>query len=147
MKKIFSLLFFICTLSIFASEPAIDETETLYRESERLTREYIASCKILKNAAAGEITIIQKNDIENIIRVQEDNLETFKKSMEVLKKLKKDYEDFSDSKKSSTLDALYLQQERLKDLNRNLENAIQLNKNAVETVSYTHLTLPTTSRV
>ena len=132
MKKIFSLLFFICTLSLFASEPAIDETETLYRESERLTREYIASCKILKNSAAGEITIIQKNDIENIIRVQENNLETFKKSMEVLKKLEKDYEDFSDSKKSSTLDALYLQQERLKDLNRNLENAIQLNKNAIE---------------
>ena len=64
--------------------------------------------------------------------MQEDNLETFKKSMEVLKKLEKNYEDFSDSKKSSTLNALYLQQERLKDLNRNLENAIQLNKNAVE---------------
>lgn len=132
MKRIFSLLFFICTLSIFASEPAIDETKVLYRESEKLTREYIASCKILKNAAAGEITIIQKNDIENIIKVQENNLETFKKSMEMLKTLEKDYNSFSDDKKSSTLDALYLQQEKLKDLNRNLENAIQLNKNAIE---------------
>ena len=132
MKRIFSLLFFICTLSIFASEPAIDETKVLYRESEKLTRECIASCKILKNAAAGEITIIQKNDIENIIKVQENNLETFKKSMEMLKTLEKDYNSFSDDKKSSTLDALYLQQEKLKDLNRNLENAIQLNKNAIE---------------
>lgn len=132
MKKIFSLLFFICTLSLFASEPAIDETELLYKESERLTREYIASCKILRNAAAGDITIIQKNDIENIIRVQEKNLETYKDSMKILQKLKNDYDTFSDSKKSNTLDALYLQQERLKDLNRNLQNAIQLNKNAIE---------------
>lgn len=132
MKKIFSLLFFICTLSVFASEAAIDDTELLYKESERLTREYIASCKILQNAAAGDITIIQKNDIENIIRVQEKNLETYKDSMKILQKLKNDYDTFSDSKKSNTLDALYLQQERLKDLNRNLQNAIQLNKNAIE---------------
>ena len=64
--------------------------------------------------------------------MQENNLETFKKSMEMLKTLEKDYNGFSDDKKSSTLDALYLQQEKLKDLNRNLENAIQLNKNAIE---------------
>ena len=52
--------------------------------------------------------------------------------MEMLKTLEKDYNGFSDDKKSSTLDALYLQQEKLKNLNRNLENAIQLNKNAIE---------------
>ncbi len=132
MKKIFSILFFFCTLSSFASSLAIDETENLYKESEKLTREYIASCKILKNAAAGDISIIQKNDIDNIIRIQENNLETYKKSLETLKKLEKDYNTFSEDKKSITLDALYLQQEKLKDLNRNLQKAIQLNKAAIE---------------
>lgn len=132
MKKIISVLLFLCSISIFAYDLAIDETENLYKESERLTREYIASCKILKNAAAGEITIIQKGDIDNIIRVQEKNLETYKESLKILQNLKSDYDDFSDDKKNSALDALYLQQERLKDLNRNLENAIQLNKNAIE---------------
>ena len=55
--------------------------------------------------------------------MQENNLETFKKSMEVLKKLEKDYEDFSDSKKSSTLDALYLQQDKKTEIA--LKNSIK----------------------
>lgn len=136
MKKIFTILFFICSILSFALETAIENTEKLYKESEKLTKEYIASCKTLKITAAKDISIMQKNDIDNIINIQEKNLETYRNSLEILKKLKKDYNSFSQEKKDSTLNALYLQQEEIKTLNKNLITATSLNNSAIE--NYNH---------
>lgn len=132
MKKLFIIIFSFLSISLFATEASILDTESLYKEAEKLTSEYIASCKTLKIVASKDMSLMQKEDLENIIRVQENNLETYRKSLELLKNLKKDFDSFSDEKKEETTYALYLQQEKIKTLNSSLSNAINLNKAALE---------------
>ena len=115
-----------------AYDPALNEAEALYRQVEQLTTEYIASFKILKNPAANELTQEQKEQIDAIILHNERNLKVYTRSLQTLKKLMSEYDSLSDGERSAALDSVKTQSENLKTMVNSLENAIQMNKTAIE---------------
>lgn len=132
MKKLIFALFLTVSSLALAYDPALNETEALYRQAEQLTTEYIASFRTLKTVAANELTSEQKEQIDTIILHNERNLKAYTRSLQTLKKLMSEYDSLSDGERSAALDSVKTQTENLKTMVNSLENAIQMNKAAIE---------------
>lgn len=132
MKKLIFALFLVVSSLALAYDPALNEAEALYRQAEQLTTEYIASFKTLKTLAANELTQEQKEQIDTIILHNERNLKVYTRSLQTLKKLMSEYDSLSDGERSAALDSVKTQSENLKTMVNSLENAIQMNKTAIE---------------
>ena len=132
MKKLIFALFLVVSSLALAYDPALNEAEALYRQAEQLTTEYIASFKTLKTLAANELTQEQKEQIDAIILNNERNLKVYTRSLQTLKKLMSEYYSLSDGERSAALDSVKTQSENLKTMVNSLENAIQMNKTAIE---------------
>lgn len=132
MKKLIFTIFLILNFVVLAYDPALNQTEKLYREAKQLTTEYIASCKTMKTLAAKELTQQQKENLDAIITHNEKALASYDKSLETLKKLMLNYESLSDGERSSALNTITSQNESLEILVNSLQNALALNKAAIE---------------
>lgn len=132
MKKLIFALFLVLSSLALAYDPALNEAEALYKQAEQLTTEYIASFKTLKTLAANELTQEQKEQIDAIILHNERNLKVYTRSLQTLKKLMSEYDSLSDGERSAALDSVKTQSENLKTMVNSLENAIQMNKTAIE---------------
>ncbi len=132
MKKLISIIFLLAGLAAYAYDPALNETEKLYREAEKLTIEYIASFKTLRTLSAKDITQKQREDIDTIIAHSEKSLKSHQASLRTLKKLMNEYDSLSDGERSAALNDALTKNESLEVLINSLQNAIQLNKAAIE---------------
>lgn len=131
MKKLIFLTFMIFNFAVFAYDPAIDEAEELYREAKQLTVEYIASCRTLKTVSAKEITSEQKEALDAIIRHQEATINMYDSSLSTVKKLKQDYDYLELGEKEAALKAVTDKNETLKKVINSLNNAIEMNREAI----------------
>lgn len=132
IKKLIFVFSLLINFAVFAYDPALDEAEALYRQAEKLTTEYIASFKTLKTLAAKDLTTEQRADIDAIINNNEKGLKNYQTSLHTLKKLMSDYNKLSDGERSAALNAVSSQTDSLKVLVNSLQNALELNKAAIE---------------
>lgn len=132
MKKLILTIFTLLSFSIFAYDPAIDEAESLYKEAKQLTVEYIASCRTLKTVSASEITPEQKEALDAIIKHQEANINAYDYSLKTINNLKHDYDYLELGEKEAALNAVISQNETIKTVINGLNNALEMNKQAIE---------------